>query len=203
VVACVSAQDRERAQRLVRPRDRERFLTGRGWLRHLLAGLLGRPPGELQIVVGEAGKPRLAGPDRHLRFSASRSADLALYATSRDMEVGVDIEAVRAMTGVEALAARFFTSAERAALAELPAAQRLPAAVQCWTRKEAYGKAIGVGLGYPLDEVDVGVGDRHEVAPGWSVAQVPVPGGFTAAVAGAGLGDLTLGSIRQVCVTQK
>jgi 4'-phosphopantetheinyl transferase len=185
--SCLSPEERQRADRFHRPLDRARFLAARGWLRRLLARELLCAPDELRIVTGDSGKPGLACAD--LCFSAARSAGIALYATSRTMDVGVDVEAIRATADMDGIAARFFSPAERRALACLPPAQRLAASFQCWTRKEAYVKGIGAGLAFPLRTVDVWAGGRRRVTvSGWSVHQVDMAPGFAAAVAGAGTG---------------
>ncbi len=106
------------------------------------------------------------------------------------MEVGVDIETIRATADIDGMAARFMSPAEQRALASLPPWQRLAAFFECWTRKEAYVKGIGTGLSFPLRDVDVWDGGRRPATvSGWSVHQVDVAPGFAAAVAGAGLGD--------------
>ena len=73
LAACLSSEERRRADRFHRPLDRGRFLAARGWLRHLLASQLGCAPGDITIVTGDRGKPRLACSD--LSFSASRTAE--------------------------------------------------------------------------------------------------------------------------------
>jgi 4'-phosphopantetheinyl transferase len=187
LAACLSWEERQRADRFRRSLDRSRFVAARGWLRHVLASQLRCAPGDLEIVTGDRGKPRLACSD--LSFSATRSASIALYATSWWMEVGVDIEAIRATIDIDGVAARFMSPAERRALASLPPAERLAAFFQCWTRKEAYVKGTGTGLSFPLRDVDVWDGGcRPATVSGWSVHQVEVAPGFAAAVAGASLG---------------
>jgi 4'-phosphopantetheinyl transferase len=188
LAACLSSEERQRADRFRRALDRGRFLAARGWLRHLLASQLGCARDEITIVTGDSGKPRVACSD--LSFSAARTASIALYATSWWMEVGVDIEAIRATADVDGIPARFMSPAEQRALASLPAAQRLAAFFQCWTRKEAYVKGIGTGLSFPLRDVDVWDGGRQPATvSGWSVHQVDVAPGLVAAVAGASPGD--------------
>ena len=177
-----------RANRFRRQHDRGRFIAARGWLRHLLASELRCAPSDITIITDDGGKPRLASSD--LSFNASRTASIALYATSRSMEVGVDIEAIRAMTDIDRMAARFLSQAEQRRLALLSPAQRESAFFQCWTRKEALLKGIGTGLSFPLREVDVWDGDgRPATVSGWSVHQVDLAPGFAAAVAGASLDD--------------
>ena len=186
LAADLAPDERERAQRLRDPLDRARFTAARGWLRRLLAEQLSCDTGEVSIVADERGKPRLASGD--LRFSASRSAAVALFATSSTAEVGVDVEAIRPGADLDGIAARFFSPAEQRALAALAPAQRLAASFDCWTRKEAYVKGTGDGLSFPLRTVEVWTGDRAPVqVSGWSIHQVALDGGFAAAVAATAL----------------
>jgi 4'-phosphopantetheinyl transferase len=111
---------------------------------------------------------------------------VALYATSWRMEVGVDVEAIRASTDIHGMAARFMSPAEQRALASLPTVRRRQAFFQCWARKEAYLKGIGTGLNSPLHNLDIwDATDRPATVSGWSVHQVDLGPGFAAAVAGA------------------
>jgi 4'-phosphopantetheinyl transferase len=106
------------------------------------------------------------------------------------MDVGVDVEAIRATVDVKGMAAKFMTRAEERALAALPVEERLAACFRCWARKEAFVKGTGAGLGFPLREVDVWNGDScPATVSGWSVHDVDVAPGLAAAVAGASLDD--------------
>jgi 4'-phosphopantetheinyl transferase len=198
--ASLSPDEQRRADRLNRPLDRERFRLARGWLRRLLAAQLGCRPGEVTLLAGEAGKPRIAGSQ--LRFSAARSEGAALYATSWQMEVGVDVEAIRSPLDVDGIAGRFFTSSEQEALAALSPERRVRAAYECWTRKEAYVKGIGAGLSFPLNTVDVWPGDALRATVGsWSIHPVDVGPGLAAAVAGAEPGDWQPGAPDRLTAT--
>jgi 4'-phosphopantetheinyl transferase len=188
LTAILSLEEERRAQRLERPLDRARFRVARGWLRRLLAAELGCAPGEVSFRLDEGGKPRVAGAK--LRFSAARSQGVALYAVSWRMEVGVDVEAIRAPTEVKGMAARFFTREEQRALAALAPARRVRATYECWTRKEAYVKGIGAGLSFPLSTVEVWSADGPRATVGeWSIHGVDLGPGLAAAVAGCDPGD--------------
>lgn len=194
--ADLSPAERQRARNLLRPGDHRRFVAAHAWLRRLLAGELGCAPSEVPIIAAPGGKPRLAGGE--LKFSLSRSGDVALFALSRTLEVGVDVEATRADADLDRLAARFFSPAEQQALAALPPARRRRAGFQCWTRKEAYLKGTGAGLSVPLSTTQVGISGRCAVGRGWSVHQVDLAPGFAAAVAGAATGTWTPQAPRQI-----
>ncbi len=185
--ACLPESERREAEQRRDPLDRRRWLTARAWRRQLLATHLSSDPRTLTIVVDERGKPRLGGDDAGLRFSTSRSQDLALVACSRHMEVGVDVEAISSGIDVEGFAARFLSPSEQRALARRAVGQRRTALFACWVRKEAYLKATGAGLSVPPATVEVWAGDDRPVTvSGWSVHSVVVGPGFTAAVSGSG-----------------
>jgi 4'-phosphopantetheinyl transferase len=103
------------------------------------------------------GKPELAHPfaSSDLRFNFSHSEGLALAAVTCGRRVGVDIERVRPLRDLEALAERVFSLREREALRQLPQDLRPRGFFNCWTRKEAYIKAIGDGLTHPLERFSV------------------------------------------------
>ncbi|MFM8322791.1 MAG: 4'-phosphopantetheinyl transferase family protein, partial [Chloroflexota bacterium] len=134
--------ERSRAGRFRFARDRARFIARRALLRRILALYTGVPPTALAYAVNPFGKPHL--PDHPaLCFNTSHSAGLALVALARQVELGVDIEHARPDFDPLPLAERFFSPAERAALAALPSSRRQQAFYLCWSRKEAYIKAAG------------------------------------------------------------
>ena len=127
---------------------------GRGALRRLLGAYLGADPAGLRFGYGPRGKPGL--PDwPGLGFNLSNSEDLALVGFLRDREIGVDVEFQKEMDDLESIATRFFSASEVAALAGVPRERKKEAFFNCWTRKEAYLKAVGEGLAAPLNSFDV------------------------------------------------
>jgi 4'-phosphopantetheinyl transferase len=195
----LSADETERAERFRVERVRHRFVLGRGVLRMILGRYAGRHPAHLRFRYGEHGKPALAdGGD--LCFNVSHSDSLALYAVARGREIGVDVERLRPLPRAERIAERFFSLPERAALRATPSERRLEAFYTCWTRKEAYIKARGDGLGHPLDRFAVsiapgeparlwaaGEADGGEIAR-WSLDAVPPAPGYVAALVARGSG---------------
>ncbi len=155
-----------RADRFVFERDRRRFTVARGSLRSILARYLAATATELVLVEGEHGKPALAGgfAATSLRFNISHSDELGLLAVTDGREIGVDVERIRDDLDHEALAARWFTPAERADIEAHPVAEaRLTAFFRAWTGKEAFIKANGEAVATSLARFDL------RLAPGASL----------------------------------
>ncbi|MDB4949108.1 MAG: phosphopantetheinyl transferase [Gemmatimonadetes bacterium] len=155
--ATLSDDERARAARFRFPAHRVAYVAGRGVLRALLGRYLGTDPRAVRFGYTAHGKPHLApvagGPD--LRFNLSNTETLALAAFALGRDLGVDLERVKPMPDAADIAARFFSAPENEAFRAVPPASRELAFFTCWTRKEAYIKAVGEGLSMPLDRFDV------------------------------------------------
>lgn len=149
----LTEKERTRAASLFFERDRNRFILCRGVLRTVLGSYLNTEPDRLEFSYGSYGKPYLAGAfsEESVQFSLAHSHELALYVFTRGRKVGIDLERIRNIPDVDQVAARFLSRRENAMFRTLPRGQRLKAFFGFWTRKEAYGKAIGIGLAQPLD----------------------------------------------------
>jgi 4'-phosphopantetheinyl transferase len=191
----LSPDERERAGRLRAPNLARRFIVCRAALRQVLGRSLDCDPPGVAIRYSATGKPELADPPhRGLHFNVTHSQQVAIIAVSRDRPIGVDVERIRPDFATEEIAGRFFSAAERAALARLAAVEQPLAFFRCWTRKEAFIKATGAGLSFPLDEFDVSLapdepprllaiqGDSTAAAE-WAMRELPAPPNFVAAVA--------------------
>jgi 4'-phosphopantetheinyl transferase len=153
----LSADEHTRAARFIFPSDRDRFIVGRGVLRFILGQYTKQPAAAVSLTTDAQSKPRLRASDSatSLCFNVSHSQGIAVYAIARGRELGVDIEALRADVAAEEIAERFFSSTELAELRKLPPDRRDEGFLLCWTRKEAYVKALGAGLAIPLDSFTV------------------------------------------------
>ena len=194
--ATLSSDERARAGRFHFPKDQQHFVAAHGSLRMILARYLDHAPAQLEFCYGPFGKPELAPGSNAdgIRFNLSHSQGLALYAITRDYEIGVDLEGVRANLSWEDIARRYFAPGEVEALRLVPAPSRAAAFLSCWTRKEAFVKARGEGLSLPLDQFEVSVapgeparllrttGDPQEASQ-WSFQQLEPAPSFVAAVA--------------------
>lgn len=182
----LDAAERERAGRLVRPGDRQRYLASHLGLRVLLGGYLGLAPQEVALTREDCpccgaphGRPAVAGGGLH--FSLSHSGDLAYFAFAA-VTVGIDVEAVPGAAAV----ADVMTSlhpAETAELAALPGEERRVALARVWSRKEAYLKGTGAGLALGLADPYIGAGPEPAQVPGWLLRDLAAPPGYGAALA--------------------
>ncbi|HEY0170029.1 MAG TPA: 4'-phosphopantetheinyl transferase superfamily protein [Pyrinomonadaceae bacterium] len=192
----LSADERQRADRFHFQRDREHFVAARGGLRGILGRYTGAAPQTLRFSYDGYGKPSLSGGAGAVppRFNVSHSGGLALYAVTDGREVGVDIERVREDFAGLDIAERFFSPDEVAALSAVPAGERATAFFDCWTRKEAYIKARGLGLSHPLHLFTVSLtpgrpaallrtDDDPQEAARWSLVELSPGEGYRAALA--------------------
>jgi 4'-phosphopantetheinyl transferase len=160
----LAADELDRANRFRFATDRQRSIISRGTLRLLIGSYLAAEPRDLAFAAGTLGKPFLAAPRTTLRFNTSHSGDWIVHGFADGDEIGIDIETIRPDKVTAGLAERFFAPAEAAALRELPPQLRAAGFFACWTRKEAYIKALGKGLYYPLDAFRVSVDPREDPA---------------------------------------
>jgi 4'-phosphopantetheinyl transferase len=152
----LSSDEWERANRFRFEKHRRQYVVGRGALRALLAAYAGGRPEAVRFRYGHRGKPFLESPDPgDLQFNLSNSDELALVGFVRGPEIGVDVEYLKPMPDCEPIAERFFSESERKVLRGIPGPRKEEAFFNCWTRKEAYLKAVGEGLAAPLDSFDV------------------------------------------------
>jgi 4'-phosphopantetheinyl transferase len=178
----LSADERARAARFAFARDRRRFVVRRARLREILAAATGMRAERLVYTANSYGKPSMASDG--LRFSTSHSHETWAVALS-DREIGVDVEHHQADLDWRDLADSLFGPAERAALRALPPEDAIRGFFDCWARKEAFVKAIGMGLSYPLDAFSVSVTPEAHLlsgADGWSIAGLSIAAQHAAAV---------------------
>jgi len=187
----LEAHELERAGRFHFEKHQRHFIVARGFLRSVIARYLATQPESLRFVYGAYGKPALES-EPSLRFNLSHSHDVALLAVTIDADVGVDVEHVRADFASEDIARRFFSRAEVETFNALAKEERVAAFFRCWTRKEAYIKAIGKGLSQPLDAFDVTLAPHmpptllraeSDDASRWSLVDIDAGPGYAAALA--------------------
>ena len=192
----LSADERERAARFRFAKDRVQYSASRGVLRVVLGRHLKLAPKELRFRYNNQGKPSLIEEQNptKVQFNVAHSHGLALIAVTINRQMGVDIEQIRPEVATQEIAERFFAAEEVQTLLNLPADQRTAAFFQCWTRKEAFIKARGLGLSLPLNQFVVAFGpgaalallsakDDPQASNRWTLRDLPTPSGYAGALA--------------------
>jgi 4'-phosphopantetheinyl transferase len=192
--AILSPDERVRADSYRFDGYRRSFVLSRGILRALLGCYLSVPADTIRFSYTKSGKPCLFDSNSDIRFNLSHSADTALYAMTRQCDVGIDIERIRPLQDMYRIEERFFCPQEIEDLRALPLAEHEIAFFNCWSRKEAYVKAIGEGLLMPFNRFRVTLrpgdpvqfvhlsGDR-EAAKKWTLQNISIVPGYAAAIA--------------------
>jgi 4'-phosphopantetheinyl transferase len=195
-ISVLSDDEQIRAQRFRFDIGRTEFIVSRGTLRLLIEAYQGISARQLQFAYSEYGRPSLANTAScaSIEFNISHGGGFALLAFSRFHRIGVDVEKVRRDFEPLDISENYFSLSERAVLRGVPAELRHEAFFRCWTRKEAFIKALGEGLSHPLDAFDVSIAPgstaallstrpNGDEAARWMLRDVAVPEDYVAALA--------------------
>jgi 4'-phosphopantetheinyl transferase len=190
-IAILSKDERKRAAGFYFERERRCYIRSHAALRLLLGRYLTRAPADIALVPDTYGKPELvAACGSGLKFNLSHSGEVALMGVSLHSPLGVDIELVRDIPDFLAIAEHHFAPSEIEQLLRLAPAQRRESFYVTWTRKEAFIKALGLGLSFPLDAFCTGRQDRpprltqgSDVCSDWTIVDLAPVWGYKAAMA--------------------
>jgi 4'-phosphopantetheinyl transferase len=198
----LSAQETARASKFRTDESRHEFLVAHAMLRSILARYLARAPERVRLTESFHGK--LACEDApELAFNLAHAQGAVLVAIGNGIDVGVDVEQVRSFNDAADLVGRYFSGEELQRFLGLEEVARNRAFFELWTRKEAYLKALGVGLSEPMDssEVTFGAGEPFRLLRGrpgpWSMFGLEPLNGFVGALAVRGRVTRLAGGVLQ------
>jgi len=163
----LSVDELARAGRFHFERDQKRFIVARGILRKILGSYLNKHPGKICFEYSPHGKPMLADDpgDENICFNLSHSGAFALYAITPRKKIGIDIESIRDDISVRQVAQQFFSQNEISSLEKIDINKRSRLFFQYWTRKEAFLKASGEGISFPMEQCDVSLINGKGLSP--------------------------------------
>lgn len=138
-------------------KDRNCYIVTRGVLKIILGFYLKKKPEQIVFSYNSYGKPRLFSNEYNLNFNVSHSGDFAIIGFLKNYEIGVDIEKCKTNLDVYDIAQSYFSLKEIEALNKVSNEEKYSAFFRCWTRKEAFIKAQGSGLSFPLNKFTVSI----------------------------------------------
>ena len=161
LAADLSADEHARAARFASPRDRDRFIVGRAFMRRLLARYVGGTAQGVRLRQGTHGKPAVESDV--VSFNLAHSGDLAVCAIGPGRHaLGVDVERIKPMTDEAGVAKMILSPRERQDLESLSGPRRLRRLLEIWTCKEAILKGVGTGLDRPLAGLEITFAEGDE-----------------------------------------
>lgn len=194
-------------ERFIHEDQRREYLVSHALVRHALSQYAPVSPSAWRFEHGAHGRPevRPRGGATGLRFNLSHTQGKSVVAVALEHDVGVDVEAAEPPSDLMELAEQVFSKSEVQSLESIAVVERPARFFAIWTVKEAYIKAIGLGLAMPLDAFTAHV---HEDPPelsfaphvddepaAWQVERVHLGDRWPAALAirrGAGAVDLAV-----------
>jgi 4'-phosphopantetheinyl transferase len=151
----LSEKERTQAIQLVKESDRQRYILSHGFCRLILSRYLNQEPKAIQFGEEKNHKPIVqTASTSPIHFNLSHASNVAVVAVS-DRPVGIDVEWMNPVLVTKEMVDQFMSEEEKSIFFRLPLSQRKKAFYHCWTRKEAYLKALGEGLVYPIQQITV------------------------------------------------
>jgi 4'-phosphopantetheinyl transferase len=200
----LSADEIMKAERFRFEKDKKRFMTMRSVLRNILCSYLEIGAADIEFCYNQFGKPFISETinPRNISFNASSSHGVALIAIALEKDIGIDIEYISRDCEHVEIASEFFSDREQNEFLTLTDATRIEAFYNCWTRKEAFVKAMGEGLSFSLKDFDVSLAPNYparildirnidQKAADWNLIDINAGCGYKAALAVKGdIGEL-------------
>ena len=152
----LNPEERERSRRFVVDRPRNEFLSARILLKLLLSTYLNVSVDSLEFSYNQWKKPFVAVPEKcGIYFNVSHTRDWVAILLSASETCGIDIQSHQQNTDVISIAKRYFFNEEYALLLTANTTEQKEFFYTMWAAKETIIKAMGMGMYYPLDHVNV------------------------------------------------
>lgn len=131
-----------------------RYIISHGILRILLSYYMNLSPSKIKFYTNKHGKPFLKYY-QNIQFNMSYSNDIICYAFTLSHPIGVDVEWQNTVLDIDSVADLALTPAEKKFFTDLKAEKKSLTFYEIWAKKEALIKAMGLGLSYPIDTIDI------------------------------------------------
>lgn len=138
-------------------KDKIRYITAKGILRNIIGRYTQLKSETIEFVYNRFGKPYLITNQnsQKLYFNIAHSHDYVVYAFTKNIDIGVDLELCQDISDLEEVAEYFFSCDEYLYLQTLSDKKKQDYFYKIWTLKEAFVKATGLGLSYDLRQISI------------------------------------------------
>lgn len=150
-------------QKYRQPKAQHTALITRAFIRTVLALYLNKNPHELEFTINSHGKPELTDIDIPLRFNLSHNDQLIICSVCLDHDIGCDVENINRKISIDSIAKRYFSAKEAKALLTLPTARKQTRFFEYWTLKEAFVKAMGIGISFGLETFSFEIAQSEKI----------------------------------------
>jgi 4'-phosphopantetheinyl transferase len=151
---------RDKYHRRATAQLKQNYLAGRYYLLNLLGAYTQQAPNEVMLSYSRLNKPSLSDSSLAVEFNFTDSKGYGVFAFSRGRSVGVDIECRAREINFKAIADRRFTEQELAFVYQDGSLNK-QRCLAIWTRKEAFGKATGLGINFKMNQRNLYSADDH------------------------------------------
>lgn len=176
---CLSEEQKNEVRRYRFHDDKMRSLVSKTVLIELLEHYLYLPHSDFQIKKGTYGRPYIKSKKKgfSIQFNISHSGIIVMLAFGRCKTLGVDVEMIKPLNNYKELAKNLYS------LEEYLIIENAVDFFRCWTKKEAYLKALGTGLNKRLNSFSVvgnNIKDKEEILDKWYVSEIKVNNDYIA-----------------------
>jgi len=146
----LSPDEKERYRRFHFDRDRHHYLVAHVLLRKALSAYVDVDPSTWQFSQNQHGRPEISAPDivPLLRFNLTHTNGLVACVITLEVDCGIDVEQLSVRGNPMAIAEKMFAASEQLTLKRLDGQAFLDRFFTYWTLREAYCKALGVGIAF-------------------------------------------------------
>lgn len=201
----LNSYQRDKYKRRRGARAKQVYLAGRYHLFQFLSIYTGLPPSEIKLQYSRLNKPYLNGPYGQLEFNFSDTSTeqghFGLFAFTIGRAVGVDIESINRQSTFEQIAKRRFTPVELSYVTDADGIVMQDRFLSIWTRKEAFGKALGKGINFQMNQYNLLNPDApeyhvHHFDRQWAITQFAIDNKLISAVVHEGQPTLEMATFK-------
>jgi 4'-phosphopantetheinyl transferase len=168
----MSPEEKRRLSRISNPLQRRQAIVRVARRRQVISELCGVEAHDIVFESDSRGRPMVVYPRvRGLEFSVSHCADISVIAVTHGLRIGVDVESLAEIPDSPNFMTWVASKPEVEQISKLPSSLRHAAKLRLWTRKEAYLKATGEGIGGGIGHLEVPL-----IAEPWNLPFTPFLG---------------------------